>query len=559
MRLKYEYTSLFYFLPFFQLVRMSFCSSDDIVIISRTPAFSSSLFRELSTLRTDFTDFQLITGDKTVDCHRLVIAANSPVLRNMLNCEMEETTRGHVRLDSISPSIIDILVQYMYSGEIVIPKDNMIDMVQAADYLQMHELRKSCLEQFPTVLCPDNVINWFRMADKLHLPDVLSGCSDMMASKFLQVSKSQEFLNLNFTELNSYFQDAQEINPNHLLEASLEWVRYDKQNRLTLLEDLLKSIPLEKCTVLHIKKMKLKHEALMDSNLKVYKMLTDVLIKIADRCSKNRAITPPSFLALIVGGYGNNQCWRLDSFSSPLLDFCQMPAEHCQDWSSFCKTPEGFAVTGGRDSDDCAHFILKTNSWKTLPKLLIKRRRHNSVFVDGSLFVFGGDVKGTRSKSVQFLAMESGLWYDGPDIPEPILVPEVACVERDVFLLNPQNNKLFKLFVDGKSWSIKASLPGAWNYGARMIKVHDQLCVAGGNNKVHAWYTPLIDTWAHAATKPLLQHFFGAMLYHNNIILILGGHNQRKVESYDMDTGVWSVSEWEIPKPLRHLHGLMFR
>ena len=89
-----------------------------------------------------------------------------------------------------------------------------------------------------------------------------------------------------------------------------------------------------------------------------------------------------------------------------------------------------------------------------------------------------------------------------------------------------------------------------------MICVKDRLFVAGGEKNILAIYATSTDSWSHGV-KLQLKHYFGAVLHQNNTIMVVGGEDQKKVESYDLDTGLWSVCDWEIPKPLIHLHGLM--
>ena len=84
---------------------MADCKDDDIVI-SRTETFSDRLIKKLETLRNEnnFTDFTLKTGDKVVECHRAVIAANNPVLKAMLKSETNEGTEKQFELNNNIPT-----------------------------------------------------------------------------------------------------------------------------------------------------------------------------------------------------------------------------------------------------------------------------------------------------------------------------------------------------------------------------------------------------------------------------------------------------------------------
>ena len=88
-----------------------------------------------------------------------------------------------------------------------------------------------------------------------------------------------------------------------------------------------------------------------------------------------------------------------------------------------------------------------------------------------------------------------------------------------------------------------------------MTQVNDKLCLTGGE-RILAWYSPLTDAWSQANVVLQFDHCFGAVLHHSNTIIVIGGSSHLKVESYDMDTGVWSICDWETPKQLYNAHGL---
>ena len=144
---------------------MASCGDDDDVVIKRTTAFSETLIDELLASLHDetFTDFKLKTGDKVMQCHRLVIAAISPVLKAMLKSQMREATEKQIKLDNISPRVLNILLNYMYCGEARIPKETLKEVVEAADFLQLDELKQMCVDQAPPIIQPDNVLGWFKL------------------------------------------------------------------------------------------------------------------------------------------------------------------------------------------------------------------------------------------------------------------------------------------------------------------------------------------------------------------------------------------------------------
>ena len=535
---------------------------NDDIILSRTAAFSSMLGQELETLRkdVDFTDFTLKSQDKVIECHRAVIAVNSPVLKAMLKSQMKETTQKQIELNNISPPAMDKLVEYMYTGKARIRKENLKDVVEAADFLQMNELKQMCIYKVPAVLQPNNVTSWLDLSDKMNLTELHTHCSQIMTSQLEEMKSGQEFLELKIAELKSCLLQVKQngADPDDLLGASLDWASADPEDRGDEMEALLRALPMEKCSLQCLEEEQEKHQKLLISNPRADKVITDNLMRIAEDGSSRKTRRSQKSGYLVLGGdngtVANNLCWIFDSTCS-LTELYKIPDEHLHLSCSFCKTPEGFAVTGGEGCDDAAIFNMKNKTWKKLAKLLVKRFAHGSVFIKGLLFIFGGRIDGSESSSVHYLE-ENGSWQSGPDMPEVGDNPEVASMGDDVFLLETWTNQLFKLNIGTKSWSKMASLPGCRSGGARMIQVSDKLCFVGGcSDKTLAWYTPFTNTWTRAA-NPKLKHAWGAALHQHNTIIILGGSGQERAESYDMDSGVWSICDWEMPKKLCKLHGL---
>ena len=283
--------------------------NDDIILL-RTAAFSSMLGQELEILRKDnnFTDFTLKSQDKVIECHRVIIAAISPVLKAMLKSQMKETTEKQIELNNISPQALDILVQYIYTGETRIPKGTLMDVIEAADFLQMDELKQMCLEQASPVIQPNNVISWFKLSDKMNLSELLSQCSKILTSQLDEIKAGQEFLELSISELSKYFSEAtiNDADPDDLVGASFDWVNADPEERGDVLEDLLNTVPMEKCSVQCLKEEKEKHESLLESNMKVYKLITKTLFQITAkdpvRMKRSKKNVVPT-LALVGGLY----------------------------------------------------------------------------------------------------------------------------------------------------------------------------------------------------------------------------------------------------------------
>ena len=428
----------------------------------------------------------------------------------------------------------------------------LLELIEAADFLEMIELKEMCVGQASPLIQPDNVFSWFSLSCEMNLSELLTRCVKIMTWQLHEIKSRQEFLELSSSELSIFFAEADQfdVDPDDLLGASFEWLRADPEFRIEFMEVLLKDIPMEKCSLQCIQEEEDKNGSLIEQNAKVYKLITKALIQIANR-KPLREKRSAGKCMIAVGGSKCEQSWTLDS-PVALTKLCTTPEENNLFDTSCCATPEGFAVTGGSaDSVAAAMFHMESKTWEKLPDLKRYRSHHGSIYVKNRLFVVCGFVGyPNKNGSVHYLDKESGSWKAAPDMPvtAEVLHPESVSTGDDVFVLDTcESKRLFKISIDSMSWEEKAPLPGRTAEGARMISINeDRFCVVGGKKHLLAWYTPSTDTWVHKGARPLHWHKFGAVFHRNNTIMILGG-DSHKCESYNMETDVWCRSELKIP------------
>ena len=115
--------------------------------LSRTEKFCTKLADEVMKLRGEMAlmDFKIHVKDDEIPCAKFVIAAHSPKLRAMLTSDMAEVAKQEIRLDHIRKDIIQVILDYMYCEDVSFHKGQLMDLLSAADYLQMMELKEMCL------------------------------------------------------------------------------------------------------------------------------------------------------------------------------------------------------------------------------------------------------------------------------------------------------------------------------------------------------------------------------------------------------------------------------
>ena len=539
-------------------------ASPDAVTVTRTIAYSSCMAKTFHQLRLDdeITDFTIVSGKQSFNCHRVILAGSSPVLQAMVRSGMKEALENKANIDTIPSAVMPLILDYIYTGEVVIPHEHLQKTIEAADYLQLLELKEICVGDANTALKPSNIVSWYKFADGLDIEELKLKCAEVMSSCIAEVSRFAEFQELNFAEVNSFMSSARETDadPDDLLEASMEWINSKPSQRIDCMEELLQKVQLLECSLECLENEMGTHEALFMSSPAGYRLISKALLQFSKQAGmrqKRGTKRKSQTMLVVIGGQQeysqglNKVCWKLNA-SLQLEKLCEIPDHSLR--FGVCKIPGGFALTGGEDSTICSMYVLSTNSWKQLKAMKTMRCNHGSIFISGRIFVLGGGrAHISKSASVHSLALDGDNWTEEADIPIKVHYPEVANVEDSIFLLDGYSIQLFRLDTKTNTWSRRKNPPCCW--GARMVVVNGQLLVAGSNYKIAAQYDPKTDMWC-TLDSPTLNHWFGALVGLENKLFLIGGRYEDGIEEYNFDTANWSVCDIRFQKELFNLRAL---
>ena len=533
----------------------------------RTEKYSAFVAGKFKQLRDEniFTDFKIQLKDSEIACHRLTLAVHSPVLLAAMTSNMVEAANQEIKLEHISRDTMEIILDYMYYGDLNVYSDQLLDLVDAAEYLQMDELKSICVADVPGTLGPENVISWWKKTNEMELGNIKTKCEAIMIENFCEVSKQTDFLHLSYQELQSYLSDicSKTVKSDYALDSVMRWVNHNLESRLQHLESIMLHIQLHKCSARSIKTVIKTYQAILDKKTVVSKLLNNVLIDMLDSMVDAKSSKPT---LMVIGGEVDEEvspvCWSITE-ADHFEEFCEFPSVDLQCMHSICKTPQGFAITGGVNSDICLMFLAASRSWIRMQNMPNERRAHGSICVKGHLLVFGGYLNDSNHEchGMDFLMIdEGGSWQKGPDCPNAVDFPKVSNIDESVYLLDDDTKELLHLDITNKIWSKKASLPDEGPcHGVSMTSTKDKLCVAGGEKRIFSWYDPITDVWT-TMKQPASVHMYGTLVNHNNKFLLLGGSwddSTDEIEEYSVEDDAWSVCAYKMPGKLYSHHGLV--
>uniref|UniRef100_T1JLZ1 BTB domain-containing protein n=1 Tax=Strigamia maritima TaxID=126957 RepID=T1JLZ1_STRMM len=173
----------------------------------------------------------IVIEGKEILVQRSVLAAASPYFRaffnfdsNKVNCSNIE--RQILSLEYVKSSAFESILEFIYSGEIIIGEDNVEDLLQAADLLLMSDLKELCFDYLEQCIAPPNCLGILEFTERFTCPRVNFKANEVLNNCFSEVSLSEEFLLLNEERLTRILQRHNLSVPSEevVLAALMRWI-----------------------------------------------------------------------------------------------------------------------------------------------------------------------------------------------------------------------------------------------------------------------------------------------------------------------------------------------
>ena len=81
--------------------------------------------------------------EETFPCHSVLLKARSLFFSRMLEGGVKE-----INIDEIKPEIMDDVIKYIYTGQVSIPRDRLVELVIAGDKFELPGFLAKCLDMF---------------------------------------------------------------------------------------------------------------------------------------------------------------------------------------------------------------------------------------------------------------------------------------------------------------------------------------------------------------------------------------------------------------------------
>ncbi|XP_022164429.1 ring canal kelch homolog [Myzus persicae] len=266
----------------------SLCKSDQMEVMNsdvnattfyENKSHTVKVFEVLQSLRKDkfLCDIKLETDDGGVVCgHKVVLLSASNYFRAMFT-SFGERYEDAVKIRYLDSYILQLLVDYIYTGKIMVSKKNVQVLLPAANLLQLDYVKDACVEFLKTQLDPTNCFSIRAFAELHNCSELVSSSEAYVQKQFVDVVKGDAFLSLSSKEVIKLISNNVLNAPEEkVYDCVIKWVKHRLDMRRGNLPKLMEHVRLPLVSIGYISKKVVK-EPLLKKSPKCKKFVTEAL------------------------------------------------------------------------------------------------------------------------------------------------------------------------------------------------------------------------------------------------------------------------------------------
>ena len=192
-------------------------------------------------------DITLVTkDDKELKAHRNVLSAASPFFCKLLQSDMKENREGIVRFEEISASVMEDVLEFIYTGTVEVTQENAKELIAAGNYLLIPSLKTVSGIFLEREMSNSNCISTFYFAEKYDCDELISNSRSFIHANFASVGEMDEFFSLDAKEVERWI-SSDEICVKaeaDVFKIIVKWVEHNKSERKAAFEELFRHVRL---------------------------------------------------------------------------------------------------------------------------------------------------------------------------------------------------------------------------------------------------------------------------------------------------------------------------
>ncbi|XP_071489401.1 kelch-like protein 12 [Diadema antillarum] len=543
-------------------------ANNDVMIHRADSFYGNHALRTMDDLRQvgKLCDVVLDVEGTKIPAHRIVLASFCRYFYAMFTGEMKEATLPVVTMKEVNPRAMEQLIDYAYSGELMIHIDTVQALLNTASMLQLSDVQASCSEFLKKQLHPANCLGIRNFADAHTCTDLKLVSGRYAETHFDEVAHEEEFLQLTKSQLADLLrcEDLNVQSEEEVYNAIIRWVYHDKANRRADIAELLQEtrMPLLSPRFLvdiveaeELIKQDMKCRDLLDE-AKNYHMLPERRTGMRPTQITPRKSTVGSIYCvggMDCTGHSLSHVERLNLGNGRVTIEASMntPRSGVGVAALDGKLYAIGGYDGGTYLSTVEMFDPSTRMWHRVGSMQQVRRYHSVAILDRQLFAIGGYDGVSVLDTVEAYDPRTNRWRRIASMDGNRRHAGVAAVHDCLYAVGGSDGSIYLKSCEKYDQRMNRWLPAASmnskRGGVGVGSVGGRLYASGGYNgqsnlnTVERYY-PDADRWAFLAPMSECRSGHGVAVM-GSTMYALGGHDGvhylNTVESFESHSGEW--------------------
>lgn len=487
---------------------------------------------------TRFCDAVLKVGEREIRAHRSILVAAIPkIFEGQVKKGDPEFT---VDLEGLDPNAVEVLVEFVYTGKLLVVSDGVLNLFQAAKTLGMKQVQDSCEKFILEKIVPLDWISLRSFAERNDCPNLKTAIDEFIAHNVEDIFHKKDFFQLPRLQIElatTNNRQEENIGAENLCQMALTWAQKQLEQGNFSLRELLEKThimfltaneELKECTMEDLDSEDEKSKLIITEAQREYIRYTSVeqlakaeastsedeeeLTVLIENNKRNRsAHIIQDFKVIGAVQTSDSGCVgvaRVGEMLVALSIHSQAPtcanmsdsgdsSSSGEEWVLIAPMSRGrcsvgavelngklYAI-GGYDRGDCLNTVeqydCETNEWMPVTSMNLHRGRLESAVVNRKIFAIGGSNGHTELNTMETYDETSNIWSFGPPMIQSRCSFGTGVIDGRIYAAGgyqgPRNLKSVEVYCPEK---------GEWTRVAPMNTERNNLCVEALNGKLYA-------------------------------------------------------------------------
>ena len=328
------------------------------------------LFLRLDSLRRKetFCDVTVAANGKEFKANKVVLAAASPFFLSLLENDMRERNeqRIEIRLEEATASVMEDVLQYIYTGNVSVTEESCHNLIATADYLLLPGLKTLAVDFLKEKVTVQNCVFNYYFASKYHCTELIEICCSVINLNFSDVMKTDDFFNLDMKQVLEWV-SSDDVNvraEEEVFTGIVQWVSNNRSERERCFPDLLHQVRLNPSSQ-DILLKKLVNEDLVTTNIECMNFVLRSIIDADESLSREP-----------------RNCLKVEV--------------------------EGIFLCGGRKA---LCYLPHVNMWYEMANMSFEHQNHALLVDQQRVYIFSEQDTSIQSHLVECYVPSTNLWY----------------------------------------------------------------------------------------------------------------------------------------------------